>query len=160
MIIDLKTIPQDSPKHFELCLEKGWWKCEDPDEQISGISATIKARVDIYKTGDKYVLEGDMDGAVRVRCDRCLNPFDHKINTDFRLFFAQLSRYVNKAEIELLEEDMETGFINGEEIELDDIFREQLYLSLPIKLLCREDCRGLCPVCGADLNIQRCQCRK
>lgn len=160
MIIDLKTIPQDGPRHFELCLEKGWWDTNDADDQIIGISIPIRARIDIYKTGNKYILEGDMAGVVSVRCDRCLNPFDHEIKTGFKLFFAQSSGYENKAEIELLEEDMETGFINGEEIELDDIFREQLYLSLPIKSLCREDCQGLCPVCGADLNVQGCQCRK
>jgi uncharacterized protein len=67
---------------------------------------------------------------------------------------------MNKAEIELLEEDLETGFISGDEIELDDIFKEQLYLALPIKSLCREGCLGLCPICGTDLNIQRCQCIK
>jgi len=160
MIIDLKTIPLDGPKHFELCLEKGWWNPEEQDDQIIGISNPIKARVDVYKAGDKYILEGDMDGSVKISCDRCLAVYDFGIKTGFKLFFAQPSRYSNKAEIELLEEDMETGFINGDEIELDDIFREQLYLSLPIKSLCKEKCLGLCPVCGKDLNIQRCQCEK
>jgi len=160
MIIDLRTIPQDGPKHFELSLGKGWWDPDNQDDQIIGISFPITARVDIYKAGDKYVLEGDMSGAVKIRCDRCLTPYDNEIKTDFKLFFAQPSRYGNKVEIELLEEDMETGFINDEEIEIDDIFKEQLYLSLPIKSLCKEDCMGLCPVCGADLNVQRCQCGK
>jgi len=160
MIIDLRTIPQDIPKHFELCLKKGWWNLDSQDNQIIDISTPITARVDIYKAGDKYVLEGDMSGSVKIRCDRCLAPYDYEIKADFKLFFAQPSRYGNKVEIELLEDDMETGFINGEEIEMDDIFKEQLYLSLPIKSLCKEDCKGLCPVCGTDLNIQRCQCGK
>jgi len=160
MIIDLRTIPQDGPKHFELCLERGWWHPDGQDDQIMGISAPIIARVDIYKAGDKYVLEGDMAGSVKIKCDRCLNAYDNEIKTGFKLFFAQLSRHVNQAEIELLEEDMDMGFINGEELNLDDIFKEQLYLSLPIKSLCKEECLGLCPLCGVDLNIQNCQCRK
>lgn len=160
MIIDLRTILQESPKHFEVCLEKGWWKPEDQDDPIIGISVPITARVDIRKTGEKYILEGDMAGSVKIRCDRCLKPYDNEIKTDFRLFFARSVQYGNKTEIKLLEEDMETGFINGEEIDLNDIFREQLYLSLPIRSLCKEDCLGLCPVCGTDLNMQSCQCRK
>jgi len=160
MIIDLKTIPPDSPKHFEFCLEKGWWNPEGQDDKILGISDHLTARVDIYKAGEKYILEGDMAGPVKICCDRCLAVYDFGIKTVFKLLFTQPSRYANKAEIELLEEDMETGFINGDEIELDDIFKEQMYLSLPIKSLCKEDCLGLCPVCGTDLNIQRCQCRK
>jgi uncharacterized protein len=159
MIIDLKTIPLDVPKHFEFCLEKGWWNPENPNDQIIGISDPIKVRIDVYKAGDKYVLEGDLAGSIKISCDRCLEDYDLEIKTGFKLFFTQPSRYGTKAEIELLEEDMETGFINGDDIELDDIFREQLYLSLPIKSLCREECQGLCPVCGTDLNLQRCNCR-
>jgi uncharacterized protein len=160
MIIDLRTIPQDGPQHYELILEKGWWNPVDQDDQVLGINAPITARVDIYKAGNKYVMEGDMSGSLKIRCDRCLNPYDNEIKTGFKLFFTQPALYGSKSEIELLEEDMETGFINGEEIELYDILKEQLYLSLPIKSLCREDCLGLCPTCGIDMNIQRCQCRK
>ncbi len=160
MIIDLRTIPQDVPKYFEFRLEKGWWNSEAEDDPIRGIGDPITARVDIYKAGDKYILEGEMNGSVKIACDRCLSVYDFGIKTGFKLFFTQNSRYGNKAEIELLEEDMETGFIEGDEIELDDILKEQLYLSLPIKSLCKEECLGLCPVCGTDLNIQRCNCRK
>jgi uncharacterized protein len=160
MIIDLRTISTDGPKHFELSLDKGWWHSDGQNDRIEGIAAPIAARVNVDKTGDKFVLEGDMAGSVRIRCDRCLNDFESEIRTSFKLFFTQSSRYEKKAEVELLEEDMETGFINGEEINLDDIFREQLYLTLPIKSLCKEECLGLCPICGTDLNVQGCQCIK
>jgi uncharacterized protein len=160
MIIDLKTISTEGPKHLELSLDKGWWHSDGQNDRIEGIAAPITARVDIGKIGDKFVLEGDMTGSVKIRCDRCLNDFENEIETSFKLFFTQQSRYETKAEIELLEEDMETEFINGEELNLDDIFREQLYLALPIKSLCKEECLGLCPICGTDLNVQGCLCRK
>ena len=160
MIVDLRTIPQDASRHFELRLNRDWWHSDEQDDQIIGIGAPITASVDIYKAGDKYVLEGDMDGHLKIRCDRCLRPYENEIKTEFKLFFTKPTRYAGKGETELLEEDMEMEFIDGEEINLDDIFREQLYLSLPIKSLCREDCRGLCPLCGADLNIQTCKCKK
>jgi uncharacterized protein len=160
LIIDLKTIPADGPKHFEFCLEKGWWHSDDQDDQIMGIRTPIAAKVDIFRAGDKYAVKGEMAGSIIIRCDRCLNPFDHEIETGFKLFFAKPSRHMDKAEIELLEEDMETGFLDDDEINLNDIFKEQLYLSLPIKSLCKEECLGLCPLCGMDLNVNSCQCRK
>jgi uncharacterized protein len=160
MIIDLKTIPPDESKHLDLTLERGWWHSDGENDQIMGISDPITAGIDIYKAGDKFVLEGGMTGSVTIRCDRCLAAFENEVKTRFKLFLAQPSQQVIKAEIELLEEDMETEFINGDEINLDEIFKEQLYLSLPIKCLCREGCLGLCPQCGTDLNVQQCQCRK
>jgi uncharacterized protein len=63
-------------------------------------------------------------------------------------------------EIELAEKDLEVDFIRGEEIDLDEIIREQIYLSLPMKSLCSEDCLGLCPTCGSDLNAGSCQCHR
>jgi uncharacterized protein len=160
MNIDLRTISTEGPKHLDLMLENGWWQQDKLDNQIEGIAKPIAAKIDIYKAGERFVLEGEMSGAVMVVCDRCLNSFEKEIKADFKLFFTPPARYDTKTEIELLEEDLETGFINGEEINLDNIFREQLYLSLPIKTLCREDCRGLCPGCGVDLNTQNCQCEK
>jgi uncharacterized protein len=160
MIISLRTVPQDAPKKLDLCLEKGWWRLDDSDDQILGIGTPIKVNIEIYKSGDKYTLEGNMAGSIQIRCDRCLNAFESKIDSVFKLFFAHPIQYDGKADIELLEEDMETGFIYGEDIELDDLLREQLYLALPMKSLCREGCKGLCPVCGMDLNNADCQCRK
>jgi uncharacterized protein len=160
MIIDLRTISSEGPKHFELTLEDGWWQLDKQDDQIEGIMKPIASKIDIHKAGDKFVLEGDMAGSVRIRCDRCLAAFEKELKTDFKLFFTPPSRYDTKAEIELLDEELETGFINGEEINLDDVFREQIFLSLPIKSLCKEGCLGLCPICGTDLNLQSCQCKK
>jgi uncharacterized protein len=160
MNIDLRTISSEGPKHLELMLEDGWWQQDKLDNQIEGITKPISTKIDVYKAGERFVLEGEMTGSVKVVCDRCLNFFEKEVKADFKLFFTPPARYDTKAEIELLEEDLETGFFNGEVINLDDIFREQLYLTLPIKSLCREECRGLCPGCGVDLNMQNCQCKK
>jgi len=67
---------------------------------------------------------------------------------------------IEKDEVELLEEDMEIGFITGDHLNLDEVVKEQIYLSLPIKKICREDCPGLCPDCGTNLNKGNCTCDK
>jgi uncharacterized protein len=115
--------------------------------------------VKVFRTGDKYVLDGDLEGSVRIMCDRCLEYYQRDVKTDFKLFLVQ-SQDTGKAEIELLEEDMEVDFIRGEEIDVDEIIQEQLYLSIPIKSLCREECLGLCPMCGHNLNNGDCQCKR
>jgi uncharacterized protein len=66
----------------------------------------------------------------------------------------------DEREVELLDEDMEVNFLYGETIDLDETIREQIYLSLPMKSLCKEGCLGLCPFCGANLNEGLCKCSR
>ena len=118
----------------------------------------VKIRID--KAGDKYIVDGELKGDVLARCDRCLEPYDHELKTSFHLFLALQNPETDEAEIELLDEEMEVEFIKGEEIDLSDIVREQIYLSLPMKSLCSKDCSGLCPICGKNLNQGECQCKR
>ena len=67
--------------------------------------------------------------------------------------------YKGEAEVELLENDLNLDFINDNFLELDQIIREQLILNLPMKTLCRKECKGLCPLCGSNLNAGTCSCR-
>jgi uncharacterized protein len=65
----------------------------------------------------------------------------------------------DEEDLELLDEEMEVDFIKGETIDLDDVIREQIYLSVPMKCVCKTTCRGLCPQCGANLNVAPCSCK-
>jgi uncharacterized protein len=160
MIIDLKAIPREGSKEFEFSLNKDWWQSGAKNDQVLGINSPLKVRINIYRAGGKYVLEGSLDGSLKVMCDRCLEPYHRDLKTEFRLFLAPPPSDKDKAEIELLEEDMEVGFINDEEIDLGDLIKEQLFLSLPIKSLCTTECLGLCSICGSNLNDGDCGCEK
>ena len=70
---------------------------------------------------------------------------------EFRTLFVPRDRGPGGGDLELLPDDLDLGFYDGAGIEVDDIFWEQVVLALPAKILCREECRGLCPRCGADL---------
>jgi uncharacterized protein len=61
-------------------------------------------------------------------------------------------------EIEIPADEMEVGFYSGDGIELADVATEQVILSVPMKVICGSECRGLCPVCGANRNLTRCDC--
>jgi uncharacterized protein len=80
------------------------------------------------------------------------------VTSDFRLFLAPPPASTGPSEVELLHEDLLTDFMTGEEVNLEEVVREQVYFSLPMKVLCNEQCAGLCPRCGANLNRGKCGC--
>ena len=158
MIIDLKTILQE-PQDFFYVLEKGWWRPEGPMDPIIGMETPLQVKIRIDKAGNKYIFDGALEGSILALCDRCLETFSHGLKTSFHLFLALQHSETGEAEVELIEEEMEVDFIKGDEIDLNDVVREQIYLSLPMKSLCSESCLGLCPLCGKNLNKGICQCK-
>ena len=158
MIIDLRTITEE-PKRFSIILERDWWSSQENDDQVLGLGAPFRADIVIYRAGEKYVLDGRIEGKVIARCDRCLESFEMDSRSHFEAFFSLPVDDPSQREKELAEADMEVDYLRGDEIDLNEILREQIYLSLPVKLICSPDCRGLCPRCGINLNAAQCQCR-
>ncbi len=92
-------------------------------------------------------------------CSRCLRSFPFRVAVEGRFTLCRLSPEVAaKEELELSLVDLDTGYFEGEEIDLSELVHEQIVLSFPMKPLCHEECRGLCPKCGADRNLEPCQC--
>lgn len=160
MIIDLRSITLHSSRRYDLSLEEDWWRPNRQDDQVLGFDAPLRAKIEIYRTSDKYVLAGDMNGGLKVKCDRCLEAYHRDLDSSFKVFLVLPTPDTDKAEIELQKEDMAVEFIKGEEIDLDEIIQEQVYLSLPIKSLCSDSCSGLCAKCGSNLNNGDCRCKK
>jgi uncharacterized protein len=158
MRIDLRAVSEDS-RHYEFTLDEDWWRVGKEEDPIVGIDPTFKVRVKIYRVGTRFLLSGDLEGDIQAQCDRCLELYHRRIETTFKLFLAVPTLEGRKGDLELEEEDLEVKFIREEEVNLDEIIKEQIYLSFPIKSLCREDCPGLCPQCGMNLKEGRCGCR-
>lgn len=101
-------------------------------------------------------------GAVRTRleaaCSRCLGPVALPVEREFDLTYRPMSTIARDDEIELPPDELDVGFYEGEGIQLADVMVEQVILAFPMKVICREDCRGLCPTCGADRNRETCRC--
>jgi uncharacterized protein len=112
----------------------------------------------VTKIGQSICLTGNVKTTLRLTCVRCLNDFNFPISSSFDLTLSPLKKAPAEEEVELKEEDMESNFFEGGEIHLSEIACEQVFLEIPYKPLCREDCRGLCPVCGKDLNLSTCHC--
>jgi uncharacterized protein len=159
MIIRLKDILR-GPRHLVATFNAGWWREGDANDQVLGLDSPLKVEMTLSREGNHYAVDGWISGRIRVRCDRCLGSYSHALQSEFRLLLSPPPTEPLRNEIELLEEDMSVEFLSGDEIEIDHIVREQLYLALPMKLLCHKGCRGLCPVCGTNLNRGTCTCQK
>ena len=157
MLIDLKTISTEELEITET-LDKDWWQASVEGAPVLGLATPLRVRVKASKVGDKYLLAGRVSGAVSLKCDRCLEAFRSDLEIPFSVFLVSPKSGQSEAEAELLDEDLEVDFIHGETLDLDATIKEQIFLSLPMKSICKEECLGLCLLCGANLNEGPCHC--
>jgi uncharacterized protein len=112
------------------------------------------------RAGQDVRLRGEIKAGISAPCDRCLIEVSITAEIPFDLFYAPADAARDQAgERELRERDLDFGVFENEQIDLDELVLEQLELSLPSRVLCSEECRGLCPQCGADLNVEQCECK-
>jgi uncharacterized protein len=159
MIIDLRHILEE-PRQFDFTFHPGWWQDAEGDDQIMGLEGPIVVSGTIRKEGESFALDGALKGHLKIRCDRCLEPYQFQLDSRFRLVLTPASAGEQRSELGLIEEDLSVRFIEDLTVDVDEMVREQIYLSLPMKCLCKETCAGLCPECGQNLNIQACVCQK
>jgi len=134
---------------------------DSPWEGLAGMemASLPEGRLLLERRGRDVFLKGQFTASVRLPCSRCLEGFGFPVDLSFRHTLRPLDREVRETrEVELVREDVEYGCYEGDEIELDRLVEEQLLLTLPMKPLCREDCRGICPRCGANRNEEECAC--
>jgi len=133
-------------------------------ETLSQIDFDFKSSLDseasIAKAGKTILIKGRVKTVLQLRCVRCLKEFSYPLSSSFDLTLLPLKETSLLEEAELSDDDMESNFFEGGEIHLSEIACEQIFLEIPLQPLCQEDCRGLCPVCGKDLNLSICDCRK
>ncbi len=103
---------------------------------------------------------GDLHTKIEMVCARCLEPVIEEVHRDFDLFYQPLLKGTPNDVERLKDDDTEIGFFEGEGLFLADVLKEQVLLSLPMKVICQSDCRGLCPHCGANLNQEQCRCER
>lgn len=123
------------------------------------MSGTIRSRVHLEIVDHSVGLDGSVEGDLALQCVRCLQPVKRGMNVDFRIFLElPSSRGSGLGDQERTGEDLEKQFFKGGMICLDEVIRDQVMLEIPPYPLCRDDCRGLCPVCGIELNDGVCHC--
>jgi len=124
------------------------------------IAEPVSLAFDIFKDKEQFRLVGDVKTTLELPCSRCLEPFRWPVDSHFDLRYQPKSHNTGEGEYEIEEDDLTTAFYENDEIDLAQLMEEQFYLSLPMKPLCTEDCKGLCPQCGKNLNRDTCDCKR
>ncbi|VAX34254.1 FIG01269488: protein, clustered with ribosomal protein L32p [hydrothermal vent metagenome] len=119
----------------------------------------VNAHLRIDRRGEEIRIEGNIQGRVALQCSRCLVNFRKELSLDINLLYHPAAEVANEVTYEVSRDEINIGFYSNDELDITQVIREQLILNLPMKALCDETCKGLCPVCGADMNLQRCECR-
>ena len=128
------------------------------DADAYQIVAPVELEFDIHKDKDKFRLVGHVRTELELTCSRCVEPYRFPIDAEFDQRYLPSSETLSEAEREIEEDDLETSYYADDQIDLTELMREQFYLALPMKPLCRDDCKGLCAQCGTNLNTSTCDC--
>jgi uncharacterized protein len=117
----------------------------------------------IHRDSDRFRLVGTVKAELELVCSRCLEPFVLPVDREFDLRFlpatlVDAAKDDDEAEAEVEDDDVSITYYRDEQIDLNELLREQFYLALPMKPLCSPGCKGICPQCGTNRNLAPCDC--
>jgi uncharacterized protein len=122
------------------------------------VAAPVRLVFDIFKDKDEYHLIGSTATRLRLNCGRCLESLEIPVALEFDLLYVPDRLNRGEGEVAIGPDDLSTAYYRDGIIDLGQLLKEQIYLALPMKPLCAETCRGLCPECGTNLNTSTCSC--
>ncbi len=159
----------ETPTELLYSVTPGWWqeRCRADSELAAGLEQILEARIQIHRMGEDLYLEGALEGVLELTCGRCLTRYRETVRERYRLVLEPAGSRV-PADPEgaavlardglVLSDEFEAGWFRGSEIDLGSFLQEVIALAFPVQPVCREECRGLCPQCGADRNTESCEC--
>ena len=148
---------------FDLHLAPGAVDYGEEAEQVGNLATSGLAEVIHEHRGPKEIvadirLRGRFSGTFQVPCARCVEPVEMPLEAEFDLIFRPAGVDTEAPERSITAPETEIGYYQGDSLALEDVLREQVLLSLPVRTLCKPECKGLCPRCGANRNLQPCSC--
>ncbi len=153
----------EAPRQILLQTSRDWWEGAREIFQEPDARAREPFRVDMeaYRIGQRLLFRGGLAGIVELPCARCAEPYPHPFAEPLELLLEPATdpSAVPEGGIELDAQDLELGRYAGDELNFEPVVLEILALVWPMQPLCREDCAGLCQVCGRNLNRESCACR-
>ena len=154
MIIDLDSVG-NVPKVIETVFEPAEIDLEGESVSPAG---PIKLVGEVQKRDVRMHLNATLTADVKLDCTRCLEPVAKHIAEPFEAIFVDAAYETDAREVEVADAALDESLVEGGQVDLAEVAREQLLLAIPIQTLCMEDCKGLCPQCGANLNLIDCKC--
>jgi uncharacterized protein len=156
--INLTILPEEG---LRLTFSEGaaWFKeCFSDDERPEFSLVKVDVNCMITKSGNTIYIRGELAAQISQECGRCLEPATIPIGGDFAYTLVPAKVQVAK-DLELTAQELETSYYRGDFIDLAPMICEQIVLQVPMRILCTDDCKGLCPHCGINLNTGSCVCR-
>ncbi len=155
MLLDLNTL-HGAFERIQRTIPPSAFEPDDPDYRVA---APVELSMTVEKAGgDAFRVAGRAQTRLGLECGRCLEPLEMPFDATFDLRYVPHELNAGEGEREIAEDDLTTAFYREGMLDVIDLVREQFQLALPMKPLCTEACRGLCPDCGANLNRTRCDC--
>ena len=154
MIIDLFQIGEHE-KDFAFELQPNEIEM---DEDIARLKKAVKIAGKVKKQLAQVDVSGEIKGEIELDCTRCLQPQITVLDIPFNVEYISAEHSTSAKDAELGERDLEVAVYEDDKINLDELAREQILLSLPTRFYCKDDCCGLCPICGANKNQTDCNC--
>lgn len=148
MRIDLGSVKKEA-KHLE----------ETFDPELTEVEGPAAFQGDIAEISGGYELTGFLDGMYRLNCSRCLEPFTQPFHLPVRLILKPRPEFV-EPERDLAADELDLLFYDDHIIDIGKILRDEIVVNMPLKPVCDEKCRGLCPQCGQNLNKKECSCER
>ena len=130
----------------------------NPEDERITLTTPVEVNGKVKRAGNEVFVNGHVETRVQVECDRCLKSVELPVSADFALEYITGADYESSSAAALSEDEMSVSVFDGEAIDVDEIVKEQILLAVPARTLCREDCKGMCPECGTDLNSGECNC--
>lgn len=157
--INVSNIPEEG-LNLTFSKDEDWGRQLFTDREYAGFSpGGIDGSVTVRRVRRNLYLEGTLQTEIKTDCSRCLEAARLPIDISFRYILSPVQDEPPE-EQELSREDLDFVYYQDELIDLDPLLTEQILLQIPMKVLCREDCRGLCPHCGTNLNLGGCRCHE
>jgi len=128
------------------------------DEQDLRLVEPVRVAGRVRRRNEEVELRGKLATKVAVPCGRCLKSVEFPVEVDFTERFTPAVAWKNEEQHELQAEDLNLAVFDGDAIELDDLVKEEIMLAMPGHTLCQDECKGLCPSCGTNLNEGNCDC--
>jgi len=162
MFLDIKELelhPLDFEEEFQPdVIDLGGEARQRTPLRASGHAEVVEEHHGKHQVIKDIRLRGRWSAGLELQCARCLEPVQQDVKREFELLYRPLGADAGRDELSVTDAEAEIGYYQGDGILLEDVLREQVLLALPLKVTCREDCKGLCPQCGKNLNEQQCSC--
>lgn len=151
------NIPEDG-LNLQFSKDGDWFRSFLPEKEKRAFSLQrADVLLSVKRLRETLSIVGNIETIVDVECCRCLEVTSLPLKNEIRYTLVPADDK-EKEELELMPEDLEFGYYQDDTVDLDQIIFEQIVLQIPIKVLCKDSCKGLCPHCGINLNTASCNC--